>query len=360
MGLFGLREDKIPADMQRERLHQARKAYDDRRKAFCDAGDTLEMVCQQGQDWLHMSRLRLRIDADAFVVFPEVNTYDLTDAAQLDQMSEIRLPRTVYRMTHTSPARQPVREQGEHLFFDWPDFTITLDGPQTATLRVTELRRACRFFPNHADVLAVRTVFDLWDGPVYSVVFARQNTATSDPTGRYDMWREGDTLYFYQQPGLYMRKPEFLEVWHWPLAGISYFQTQGQLSYEYITSGGDVEFDPGAAWRMHLTHVDFLEDAISVTPVRTRKVEHDDRSVKLVLQDGRVLELSYDSLDSLRALIPEKAFEKLAIQPAPAPDMNGREPTPVEQLKILADLVDRGYLSREEYDAAKPRLLGKL
>ena len=356
MALFGLREDKTPAEMQEELLPQARKGYDARRKAFCDAGDTLEMVCQQGQDWLPMSHLRLRIDVDAFVLFPEVNTYDLTDAAQLDRMCEIRLPRTAYRMAHTLPARRPVREQGEHLFFDWPDFAITLDGPNSAVLQATELRRACRFFAAHSDLLAVRAVFDLWDGPTYPVEFARQNTATSDPTGRYDMWREGDALYFYQQPGLYMRKTEFLEVWHWPLAEIAYFQAQGQLSYEYITSGGDVEFDPDAAWRMHLTHVDFLEDAISVTPVRTQKVEHDDRSVKLVLQDGRELRLSYDSLDSLRELMPEKAFERLAA----ARTGEGREPTPVEQLKILADLVDRGYLTREEYDVAKSRLLAKL
>ena len=49
MALFGLREDKTPAEMQEELLRQARKGYDARRKAFCDAGDTLEMVCQQGQ-----------------------------------------------------------------------------------------------------------------------------------------------------------------------------------------------------------------------------------------------------------------------------------------------------------------------
>lgn len=361
MGLFGLRDDRREQDPQLERLYEARNAYDERRNTFRGLGETLEVTCKSGQDWLTNTRLRLRIDEDDFVLFPEVNAYDISEPEALDRLTETVLPRTEYHLEHTSPTRHPVREEGEHLFFEWPGFEFTLCGPQSAVLCVQDLSRACSFFAQHPDVIHVRALFDLWDGPSHAVVFERKNTVTSDPAGRYDMWREGDDLYFYQEPGPYRRKPEYLEVWHWPLSAISYYREKGAVSQEYLTFGGELEFDQSAAWRPHLTHVGYLEDAVSLTPVRTEKVEHDNRYAELVLADHRTLKLPYSSLDSLHKLMPEKEFDKLATQSKAASSVvSGREPTPVEQLKILADLVDRGYLTREEYDAAKPRLLEKL
>lgn len=361
MGLFGLREEKIDKDVQQEQLYAARNAYDDRRTAFRDVGDTIELDCLDGLSWLLYKCVRLRIDSDAFVLFPEVNPYDFADPEALDRLTEIRLPRTAYRLEHTPPVREPVKEEGDHLFFQWPKFEVTLTGEQTAVLRAHDLHRACTFFAKYPDVVSAHALFDLWDGPDCSVVFSRENPPAGYPSGRYDMWREGDDLYFYQPPTLYARKPEFLEVWHWKVSAITYYRAQGELSHEYITSGGEVEFDYGACWRPHLTHVGFLEDAVSVTPVHTEKIEHDSRYTELMMADGRMLKLSYSSLDSLRHLMPEKEFDKLPLQAAKVPQtVQGREPTPVEQLKILADLVDRGYLSREEYDAAKVRLLEKI
>lgn len=383
MGLFGLREEKTDKDVQQERLYAARNAYDDRRTAFRDVGDTIELDCLEGQSWLPYAGVqlpvdtntyvqfpevnsnyrcvRLRIDSDAFALFPEVNPYDFSEPEALDRLIEIRLPRTAYRLEHTPPVREPVKEEGDHLFFQWPKFEVTLAGEQTAVLRAHDLHRACTFFAKHPDVVSAHALFDLWDGPDYSVVFSRENPPAGCPSGRYDIWREGDDLYFYQPPTLYARKPEFLEVWHWKVSAITYYRAQGELSHEYITSGGEVEFDYGACWRPHLTHVGFLEDAVSVTPVHTEKIEHDSRYTELMMADGRMLKLSYSSLDSLRQLMPEKEFDKLPLQAQKAPQtVQGREPTTVEQLKILADLVDRGYLSREEYDAAKVRLLEKI
>lgn len=378
MGLFGMREDK--QDPQKERLYTARNAYDDRRTAFRDVGDTIELDCLEGQEGLAYARehmdvggvhvqfpeattdytcVRLRIDADAFALFPEVNPYDFSMPEDLDRLTELRLPRTDYHLEHTPPARQPVKTNGEHLYFQWPQFEITLRGAQTLRLRAHDLKRACRFFACHPDLVTVHALFDLWDGTNCPVVFSRDNPPLGAPSGRYDMWREGDALYFHQPPMPYARKPEYLEVWHWPMPSIAYYREQGELSHEYITSGGDVEFDPGAAWRPHLTHVGFLEDAISVTPVRTQKIEHDSRYVELYMTDGRTFQLSHDSLDSLRSLMPEKEFGQPQAQVMPQ-TVQGREPTPVEQLKILADLVDRGYLSREEYDAAKAKLLAQI
>ena len=40
--------------------------------------------------------------------------------------------------------------------------------------------------------------------------------------------------------------------------------------------------------------------------------------------------------------------------------LTDRTPTPVEQLDILAGLCDRGFVTREEFEQAKARLLGKI
>ena len=48
----------------------------------------------------------------------------------------------------------------------------------------------------------------------------------------------------------------------------------------------------------------------------------------------------------------EKEFDELAV--------SGREPTPVEQLDLLAGLCERGFVTREEFEQAKVRLLGKI
>lgn len=224
MGLFGLREEKTDKDVQQEQLYAARNAYDDRRTAFRDVGDTIELDCLDGQPWLPYKCVRLRIDSDAFVLFPEVNPYDFADPEALDRLTEIRLPRIAYRLEHTPSVREPVKEEGDHLFFQWPKFEVMLIGEQTAVLRAHDLHRACTFFAKYPDVVSAHALFDLWDGPDYSVVFSRENPPVGCPSGRYDMWREGDDLYFYQPPTLYARKPEFLEVWHWKVSAITYYR----------------------------------------------------------------------------------------------------------------------------------------
>ena len=47
-----------------------------------------------------------------------------------------------------------------------------------------------------------------------------------------------------------------------------------------------------------------------------------------------------------------KEFDELAV--------SGREPTPVEQLDLLAGLCERGFVTCEEFEQAKVRLLGKI
>ena len=196
MGLFGLREEKTDKDVQQEQLYAARNAYDDRRTAFRDVGDTIELDCLEGLSWLIYKCVRLRIDSDAFVLFPEVNPYDFADPEALDRLTEIRLPRTVYRLEHTPPVREPVKEEGDHLFFQWPKFEVRLTGEQNAVLRAHDLHRACTFFAKYPNVVSAHALFDLWDGPDYSVVFSRENPPAGCPSGRYDICVRVTTCIF--------------------------------------------------------------------------------------------------------------------------------------------------------------------
>lgn len=67
MGLFGLREEKTDKDVQQEQLYAARNAYDDRRTAFRDVGDTIELDCLDGQSWLLYAYDGRRAHAQAVV-----------------------------------------------------------------------------------------------------------------------------------------------------------------------------------------------------------------------------------------------------------------------------------------------------
>ena len=90
-------------------------------------------------------------------------------------------------------------------------------------------------------------------------------------------------------------------------------------------------------------------------PIRTEEVQHDERYVQLRVQwENRRADLQFspDSLAAFDALIPEKEFDELAV--------SGREPTPVEQLDLLAGLCERGFVTCEEFEQAKVRLLGKI
>ena len=59
-----------------------------------------------------------------------------------------------------------------------------------------------------------------------------------------------------------------------------------------------------------------------------------------------------DSLAAFDALVRNREFDEVAL--------SDRTPTPVEQLDILAGLCDRGFVTREEFEQAKARLLGKI
>ena len=98
-----------------------------------------------------------------------------------------------------------------------------------------------------------------------------------------------------------------------------------------------------------------IEAAVQAEPIKTEQIEHDERYVQLrVRANGGFCEVQFtpDSLAAFDALIPNLEFDEVAL--------TDRTPTPVEQLDILAGLCDRGFVTREEFEQAKARLLDKI
>lgn len=180
--------------------------------------------------------------------------------------------------------------------------------------------------------------------------------------GKLEVWREGDTLCFFRRDrNLYTGKDN-LYSGELPIRLIRFYRLCGGMRTETRVSGGGMTVDRSAAywagWEHPFSfnpHGRAIEAAVQSEPVRTEQVQHDERYVQLRVQweNRRVdLQFSPDSLAALDALIPEKEFDEVAL--------SDRTPTPVEQLNILAGLCERGFVTREEFEQAKARLLGKI
>lgn len=147
-----------------------------------------------------------------------------------------------------------------------------------------------------------------------------------------------------------------------PVQAIRFYRLCGGMRTETRVSGGGVTVDRSAAywagWEHPFSfnpHGRAIEAAVQSEPVRTEQVQHDERYVQLRVQwENRRVDLRFspDSLAAFDALIPEKEFDEVAL--------SDRTPTPVEQLSVLAGLCERGFVTREEFEQAKARLLGKI
>ena len=180
--------------------------------------------------------------------------------------------------------------------------------------------------------------------------------------GKLEVWREGDTLCFFRRDrNLYTGKDN-LYSGELPVQAIRFYRLCGGMRTETRVSGGGVTVDRSAAywagWEHPFSfnpHGRAIEAAVQSEPVRTEQVQHDERYVQLRVQwENRRVDLRFspDSLAAFDALIPEKEFDEVAL--------SDRTPTPVEQLSVLAGLCERGFVTREEFEQAKARLLGKI
>ena len=73
-----------------------------------------------------------------------------------------------------------------------------------------------------------------------------------------------------------------------------------------------------------------------------------------IRMDGKTYDLQFspDSLAEFDAMVPEKDFDEAAL--------SDRQPTPAEQIAVLADLCEKGWVTRAEFEQAKARLLAQI
>ena len=180
--------------------------------------------------------------------------------------------------------------------------------------------------------------------------------------GKLEVWREGDTLCFFRRDrNLYTGKDN-LYSGELPVQAIRFYRLCGGMRTETRVSGGGVSVDREAAYWSQWEHPFSLnphgraiEAAVQAEPIKTEQIQHDERYVQLrVRVNGGFCEMQFapDSLAVFDALIPNLEFDEVAL--------TDRTPTPVEQLDILAGLCGRGFVTREEFEQAKARLLGKI
>lgn len=363
MGLFGFGKAELSEiDPRQARLRQARADYQARKQEFSDAG-ALELTCEHGNRLFCHAAYRLAVTQDALRFLPSVNEYDQDDPAALNALQPIELPRAAYQMRHESPAPEVIGQEGRWTRYRVPPFRLFVDGPRTEGVAFFDdcCDLACRYFGARPDTLALRPLYDLFDGKDAKEVRVQEGGAAFG-TGSVLLWREGDTLFFLRRNGSPYSRAREISVTQLAVQQVAYYRVEGQIEQELQIRGGELHINREAVWRNDLLNMSFnaladvLESAIELSPMRIEQIPHDRRYVALALQlpEGPcTLQLSLDAQDVLRALLPEHA----AAQPDGAPQAR-RELSPAEQLQILADLVDRGYLTRAAFDAARVRLLG--
>ncbi|MGE4548537.1 MAG: hypothetical protein AB7C89_03170 [Intestinibacillus sp.] len=217
-----------------------------------------------------------------------------------------------------------------------------------------------RYLSEHLPECAPLPLFDLFDKPekIYAVSCKKGDGVLTDGTP-LELWREGEQLK------LTRRRVDYygLESGFWygeiPLQDIVCFRGAGQIEYETKISGGGVSIDrDGAMWGGLFgfnSNANMLENAIVSEPIRTERIEHDNRFAELSVRYAEKtaeMQFGYSALEAFEALIPEKAAQHQA--------QATREPTVAEQIEILANVCERGYLTREEFEGAKRKLLDKL
>ena len=208
-------------------------------------------------------------------------------------------------------------------------------------------------------------VYDIADrtGPVFAFRCLAGDTLISKEYSRVQVFREGGELVFTsRRQGAYRASGDSIAIGRVPVKAVRFYRMGGGMRTETRVTGGGVAVDRAAAywsgWAHPFTlnpHGRAIEAAVQSEPIRTEEVQHDERYVQLRVQwENRRADLQFspDSLAAFDALIPEKEFDELAV--------SGREPTPVEQLDLLAGLCERGFVTREEFEQAKVRLLGKI
>ena len=302
------------------------------------------------------------VPAGRYYLFSEPAAWTLMPTDEGSGQLPLTLDKGAYTLTADAAPTEPDEIQGLLRVYKVRPIALTL----------TDVRgtKAALSVPYRAENLAVlqewgldcRSAGEPKNPPEKSFLVRVADGGELLSKGKLEVWREGDTLCFFRRDrNLYTGK-DHLDSGELPVQAIRFSRLCGGMRTETRVSGGGVTVDRSAAywagWEHPFSfnpHGRAIEAAVQSEPVRTEQVQHDERYVQLRVQweNRRVdLQFSPDSLAAFDALIPEKEFDEVAL--------SDRTPTPVEQLDILAGLCDRGFVTREEFEQAKARLLGKI
>lgn len=302
-------------------------------------------------------------EQDEFLFLPALDVYGATEE-ELQATEVLRYPAERLVITKEDPIRTPERREG--ILDLYPILPVTLrfavDGGKPAVFTAGNVESTAKFLSRYLPDCALRGAYDMMESPADAPeVLCKKGRGLLPDGARFSVWREGDTLRFLRQNYSLYQRTGNVQYGVLPLSAIESFGQEGEVRYETRVLGGEVTIDRSAAYWSGWAHPftfnpigHALEDAVSSTPVRSEQIPHDERYIELrVRWHGRRAELEFDSkaAEVFTRLMPEKSEENLPTD---------REPTIPEQIEILANICDRGYLTREEFEEAKQKLLKKL
>lgn len=303
------------------------------------------------------------VPAGRYYLFSESAAWTLMPTDEGSGQLPLTLDKVAYTLTADAAPTEPDEMQGMLRVYKLRPVALTL------TFRDNGAKAALTVSYNTENLAVLkswgfdcRSAGEPTDKPAETFTVAVKNGGGLLPKAKLEVWRDGDALRFFRRDkGLYTGKGS-LQSGELPIRLIRFYRLCGGMRTETRVSGGGVTVDRSAAywagWEHPFSfnpHGRAIEAAVQSEPVRTEQVQHDERYVQLRVQwENRRVDLRFspDSLAAFDALIPNLEFDEVAL--------TDRTPTPVEQLDILAGLCDRGFVTREEFEQAKARLLGKI
>ncbi|MCB6365231.1 SHOCT domain-containing protein [Intestinibacillus massiliensis] len=358
MGLFGFGRDAEPEREMPSALQSARADYGALRKSLPDGALVLAAA---GENKAFPKGQYYFACTDREFLFLEKVAENETSA---DRYRACRIKRFAREETEASKPRAetgPTAQDGLLRRYAVQPVTLVFANGRFGEARFTAANNKTteRFLQDNLPGCALLPLFDWFDRPekAYEASCKKGGGLLPDGTA-LEIWREGENLVLLRRRVDYYSQAN--EFWYGtlPVADILYFQEKGQIDYETKVSGGGVSIDrSGAMWGGMFSmnaNAGMLESAVVSEPIRTERIEHDNRYVALAVRQAGAkaeIQFGYGALAAFQQMIPEKSFEER---------MPYREPTAAEQIEILANVCERGYLTREEFEEAKKKLLAKL
>ena len=361
MGIF----DRFQAAPEPVPESRARTEFRAACEAFRQAGDILWASCEPNRAFA-FPRWKLRITGDRLCFLP-----DLIAEQESDETLSRALP-LEFRRAQTEAVLLPVPQAGTPdvgilSAYDVPDLLLRVSGGRAAetVFRIGNTSGSLKTLTDWG--FSVKPLYGMFDRPekIQSIRLLEDSPLLPKTSLGYHIWRQDAQLFFQQRANALYCRARSVKLGCLPVSEIESFQLAGEIRTEQRITGGkphlkarELSFGERLLFGNEI-HACDLDDRVEVhqEPLRLETFEHDERVLELRVNHDHtlyILRFAADAITVFESLLPEK---RAAAEDNPRPE---RETSPAEQLEILANLVDRGYLTRAEFDEAKPRLLAKL